>query len=42
MESIISQFRCGILPIKIKMGRYKEEPLDERICNFRASNEIED
>lgn len=41
-RSILAQFRCGILPIRIETGRYKGEPLDERICNFCVLNEIED
>lgn len=39
-RSTITQFRFGILPIKIEMGRYKREPIDERICNFCLVNEL--
>lgn len=41
LRSIIAQFRYGILPIRIKMGRYKREPLDKRICNFCLLKEID-
>lgn len=41
-RSIMAQFRCGILPIRIETGRYKGGPVDERICNFCELNEIED
>lgn len=41
LRSIIAQFRYGILPIRIKTGRYKREPLDKRICNFCLLKEID-
>lgn len=41
LRSIIAQFRYGILPIRIKTGRYKREPLDKRICKFYLLKEID-
>lgn len=41
LRSIIAQFRYGILPIRIKTGRYKREPFDKRICNFCLLKEID-
>lgn len=41
LRSMIAQFRYGILPIRIKTGRYKREPLDKRICNFCLLKEID-
>ena len=32
-RSMLSQFRCGILPLRIETGRYVNEPLYERICS---------
>lgn len=37
----IVQSRYRILPIRIKTGRYKREPLDKRICNFCLLKEID-
>jgi len=31
-RSMLAQFRCGILPLRIETGRYVNEPLHERIC----------
>ena len=41
-RSILAQFRCGILPIRIETGRYRGEAWDERLCIFCSSDEIED
>lgn len=41
LRSMIAQFRYGILPIRIKTGRYKREPLDKRICNLCLLKEID-
>lgn len=41
LRSMIAQFRYGILPIRIKTGRYKREPLDKRICKFCLLKEID-
>lgn len=34
LRSILTQFRCGILPLTIETGRYHGEPVEERICTF--------
>lgn len=41
LRSILAQFRCGILPLKIETGRYHGEPVEERICTFCCKNSIE-
>ena len=33
-RSILCQFRCGILPLRIETGRYTNEPPDNRLCRF--------
>ena len=33
-RSFLAKFRLGILPLRIETGRYKQEPLCERICEF--------
>ena len=41
-RSLFAQFRLGILPLKIESGRFKRQPLAERICENCTLNEIED
>lgn len=31
-RSLLAQFRCGILPLEIEVGRYRNENLCDRIC----------
>jgi hypothetical protein len=33
-RSIIAQFRCGILPLRVETGRYIGEPLNDRLCRL--------
>ena len=40
-KSIFAQFRCGILPLEIEVGRYRNVPLAQRICRL-CLNEVED
>ncbi len=40
--SLLSQFRCGILPLKIETGQYTQIPLEFRLCILCGSNLIED
>lgn len=40
-RSIVAQLRCGILPIRIEVGRYKGEKESERICTLCKRKEIE-
>ena len=41
-RSILTQFRCGILPIRIETGRYVGEAPDQRLCVFCNQNAVED
>ena len=41
-RSLLSQFRCGILPIKIETGRYTQIPIEYRLCILCEENVIED
>ncbi len=40
-KSLLSQFRCGILPIEIETGRYKNLARKDRICTLCNTGEIE-
>ena len=40
-RSMFAQFRCGILPLEIEVGRYRDIPLKERICQL-CNNAVED
>ena len=41
-RSLFSQFRCGILPLEIETGRFRNIPLGERICKLCGSGCVED
>ena len=41
-RSLLSQFRCGILPLKVETGRYTQVPLEYRLCLLCEENCIED
>ena len=41
VRSLIAQFRCGILPLEIEIGRYRNIPVENRTCSF-CINQIED
>ena len=41
-RSILSRFRCGILPLAIETGRYTETPLEYRLCKFCQDDVLED
>ena len=41
VRSLIAQFRCGILPLQIEVGRYRNVPVENRLC-FSCTNKIED
>lgn len=32
MRSLSTQLKCGVLPIRLEVGRYRRELVDERIC----------
>ena len=40
-RSILAQFRCGILPLRIETGRYVGEKPEEGLCNVCQSGQIE-
>ena len=40
-RSIFAQFRCGILPLEIEVGRYRDFALPERTCKL-CHNDVED
>ena len=40
-RSLLAQFRCGILPLEIELGRFKGLDLCERICPI-CNNSVED
>ena len=41
-RSLLSQFRCGILPLATETGRYQQIPSNERYCTICDENAIED
>ena len=41
-RSLFAQFRAGILPLNIEIGRYKNLDLSERLCNLCDDNLVED
>ena len=41
-RSLFAQFRCGILPLEIEIGRYSNIPLENRICQVCDNDSIED
>ena len=41
-RSILAQFRCGILPLQIEVGRYRDINLSERLCQMCNQNVVED
>ena len=38
-RSVLAQFRCGILPIRVETGRYVGELLEERFCRILLPTE---
>lgn len=40
-RSLISQIKCGILPLRIESGRYNREALEVRICQLCDANQVE-
>ena len=41
-RSLVAQFRCGILPIRIETVRYRGEPVSDRLCTLRSQDNAED
>ena len=42
LHSYISRLLCGILPLKIETGRYRNIPVAERLCQNCDALEVED
>ena len=40
--SDLTQSRCGILPLRVETGRFRNEPLSERKCTFCDQDSVED
>ena len=40
-RSVFAQFRCGILPLNIEVGRFRGLSVNERICIFCNQNAVE-
>ena len=40
-RSAMAQFRYGILPLNIETRRFRNQPIEQRICNLCELNEIE-
>lgn len=36
---LMAQFRCGVLPLRVETGRYRNEPLQER-CYVLCKKQI--
>ena len=41
-RSVMAQFRCGILSLRIETGRFRNEAPDERFCTFCDDGSVED
>ena len=41
-RSLLSQFRIGILPIHVETGRFRNLPVDRRVCEICKNGEVED
>ena len=42
IRNLIAQFRAGIYPLQIEIGRYRHIPLENRLCSLCCLNKIED
>ena len=41
-RSLFSQFRAGILPLNVEIGRFRNIDLSDRVCTLCQSSEVED
>ena len=41
-RSLFAQFRAGILPLQVEVGRYRDVPLSERLCTLCDTDLVED
>ena len=42
LRSYVARIRCGVLPLKIETGRYRNIPVDDRLCQSCDLNMVED
>jgi hypothetical protein len=40
-RSILAQFRCGVLPLKVETGRFQNIPLEYRLCTLCDQDVLE-
>ncbi len=40
-RTILSQFRCGVLLLKVETWRFQAIPVEYRLCNMCEKNDIE-
>ena len=41
-RSVMAQFRCGVLPLRIETGRFVGEQVGDKLCRFCDLNLVED
>ena len=41
-RSLFAQFRAGVLPLQVEIGRFRETLLEERWCNRCDMDQVED
>ena len=41
-RSLFAQFRAGILPLHVETGRFRNLPLEQRLCVLCDKSEVED
>ena len=40
-RSLLAQFRTGILPLEVEVGRFRDTPLSDRKCKMCNLNNVE-
>ena len=41
-RSAIARIRCGTFPLEVERGRYRNIPIEQRVCKMCNSGSIED
>lgn len=41
LRSFVAQLRCGVLPLRVETGRFRNLPVEDRLCIFCDLNEVE-
>ena len=41
-RSAYAKFRCGVAPLNIELGRYRQSPVEQRLCPMCDTNNVED